>query len=56
MVVMQVIRNMNQYTELYRIHFVCVSALKIAILNCPQNNPVGFNSVLRQVLLPMPGT
>lgn len=25
----------NQYTELCWIHFVCVSALKVAILNCP---------------------
>lgn len=35
---------------------LCGSALKIAIVNCPHNTPVGFNSVLRQVLLPMPGT
>lgn len=48
--VMQLI--LNQYTELYWIHFVCVSALKIAILlNCPLINPVGLKySVLRQLL------
>lgn len=55
--VMQLI-ILNQYTELYWIHFVCVSALKVAILsNCPQINPVGLKySVLRQVLLPSQGS
>lgn len=48
--VMQLI-ILKQYKELYWIQFVCVSALKIAILlNCPIN-PVGFKySILRQVL------
>lgn len=42
--VMQLIL-LSQYKELHWIHFVCVSALKVAIiLNCPQINPVGLNS------------